>query len=155
MKEKSRNLHFIYAILDVLLSFGIVFVSFLSYYGFNNIGDNIVSTLIYSGSVALATFLLFLVTKNYKIITRDIGIFESIRITLVTLGVHLIGLIVIAFVDALPVFKDFIFIWMLSTISLMFLHPTLRLLVRVFNLTHITFFSYNRKYCRKKCFSYF
>lgn len=140
MKEKSRNLHFIYAILDVLLSFGIVFVSFLSYYGFNNIGDNIVSTLIYSGSVALATFLLFLVTKNYKIITRDIGIFESIRITLVTLGVHLIGLIVIAFVDALPVFKDFIFIWMLSTISLMFLHPTLRLLVRVFNLTHITFF---------------
>ena len=138
MKEKSRNLHFIYAILDVLLSFGIVFISFLSYYGFANIGDNIVPTLIYSGSVALATFLLFLVTKNYKIITRDIGIFESIRITLVTFGVHLIGLIVIAVVDTLPVFKDFIFIWMLSTISLMFLHPTLRLLVRVFNLAHIT-----------------
>lgn len=145
MKEKTYNLHFIYAILDVLLSFSVVYLSFLSYYHSSSMNEHLVPTLIYAGSISIATFLLFLVTKNYKIITRDIGIFESIRITLSTFTVHLIGLIVIIFVDELPLFKDFVFIWLFSTISLMFLHPSLRLIVRVFNLTHISFFLKKQK----------
>ena len=130
--KKLSNYHFIYALLDVIISFGVVTISFLSFYGFNGFGENLLACLIYAGSISLATVLAFLVTKIYKIITINIGVFETIRIMVVVLIVHILGFIVTLIVPQLPRFSPYIFIWLLSTTSLLLLHPLIRISVRVF-----------------------
>lgn len=130
--KKLSNYHFIYALLDVIISFGVVTISFLSFYGFNGFGENLLACLIYVGSISLATVLAFLVTKIYKIITINIGVFETIRIMVVVLIVHVLGFIITLIVPQLPRFSPYIFIWLLSTTSLLLLHPLIRISVRVF-----------------------
>ena len=99
--------------------------------------------LIYAGSIALATFLVFLIFKVYKIITLNIGIFECIRIMICSFGVHVVTLLTAFLVnlisgqEILPRISPYIFTWMLSTATLVFLHPTFRIFVRVFNIASI------------------
>lgn len=133
--KNSSNWHFLYAIADAIVSFAVVVVSFLAFYGVGDFGSNLASSFIYAGSVALATVISFWGFRVYRIITREMGMFESIRIMLVTLAVHLIGMIVIIAVPALPRFSHYFFCWALSTVSLIFIHPAIRILVRVLNLT--------------------
>ncbi len=137
--KKRINYKIIYALLDAIVEFAITFVSFLSYYKYAYFIDDYhwLSSLIYSGCIALITPLVFLFSKVYRIITKDIGIFECIRIMIATFTIHVVGLIVICFVDVLPEFTDYVFLWMLSTMSLIFLHPLIRVLVRVLNITNI------------------
>ena len=130
--KKLSNYHFIYAILDVLVCFGVITISFLSFYGFNGYGEKLLECLLYAGGVSLATVLAFLITKIYKIITINIGVFETIRIMIVVLIVQILGFIVTLVVPALPRFSPYIFIWMLSTTTLLLLHPLIRISVRVF-----------------------
>lgn len=137
--KKSQNLHFIYAILDIVISFAIVILSFIAFYGLTDFVSNIVSIMIYAGAISVLTFLLFLVFKIYKIITMNIGIFECIRIMVIVLATHLIGLVVIAVVEFLPDFSSYLATWVLSTLSLIFLHPVMRIFVRVFNIANIVF----------------
>lgn len=137
--RKSFNYKFLYVILDVFLAFTISMLAFLSYYKTTLFFDNYnwLSSLIYSGSIAIFTPLVFWIFKIYKIITKNIGIFECIRIMLVTLLIQTVGLIVISFVDYLPSFADYIFIWLLSTSSLIMFHPIIRIFVRVFNIANV------------------
>ncbi len=131
--SKLFNYHLIYVILDFVLALGVTFISFLSFYGFNWLSDH-PATIIYSLSIAGLTVVVFLIAKIYKFITINIGLFECIRIMVCTLLIHVTGLIVISFVPELPKFSPFVFTWMLSTTSLLFLHPLLRVFVRVFNI---------------------
>lgn len=133
-KFRLPGYHFIYVILDVIFAFGVTTISFLSFYGFNQYADHLASNLIYSGAIALATVIVFAIAKVYRIITLNIGIFECIRIMVCVLTIHIIGLIVSAFVPALPRFSPYVFTWALSTTSLLFLHPIFRVFVRVFNI---------------------
>ena len=127
----------IYVLLDILLAFGIAIVSFLSYYGLNAFAENVAANLIYSGAIAVTTAVIFYFFKVYKIITINIGIFECIRIMLATLSIHIIGLIVVALVPQLPSISPYIFTWGLSTATLVFFHPMLRIMVRVLNIAKI------------------
>ncbi len=132
--------HFIYAILDVLFAFGIITISLFSFYGFHWYGDHIVANLIYAGSVALVTFIVFLIFRVYKIITINIGISECIRIMVCSFGVNVVALLCVFLInlisgkEILPRISPYIFTWMLSTMSLVFLHPLFRVFVRVFNI---------------------
>ncbi|MCR4661108.1 MAG: polysaccharide biosynthesis protein [Clostridia bacterium] len=137
--RKSINYKPLYAALDALLAFSVLMVAFLSYYKPANFVEEYhwLSSLIYSGSIAIVTPLVFWIAKIYKIITKDIGIFECLRIMFSVLAIQLVGLIVISFVSYLPRFTDYIFAWLLSTASLVFLHPSIRVLVRVFNIASI------------------
>ena len=144
MKLKlSFNYHLIYAILDVLFSFGVVTLSLVSVYGFHWYGEHLLANLLYAGGISLLTLLVFLFFKVYKIITINIGIIECIRITVCTVGVHIIALLTTVLVNAisgkeiLPSISPYIFIWILSTTSLTFLHPIFRVFVRVFNIAAI------------------
>ena len=132
--KKVFNYRVLFAIYDFLIAFLIVNISLYSFYGFNWYSDNLLPNLIYSGSVALATVIFFWIFKVYKIITSNVGIPDFIRIIAITFGVHSIGMIVIAFVPSLPRFSPFVFTWMLSTMSLVLLHSSARVLVRVFNI---------------------
>ena len=138
MKKNSQfNYKFIYVVADSILSCVFVLVSLLAFYGPSGFKENLLSTLIYSGSISLATVLVFVIARVYKIITKDIGLFESIRIASSVLIVHLFGLIAVAFVPQLPRFEQYIFIWFLLTVSLVFAHPSLRIMVRVLNIASI------------------
>ena len=129
--KKSPNFHFIYAILDVIISFGVVCISLLSYYDFDGFYQNIATCFIYAGAVALVTFFAFLIFKVYKIITTNIGLFESLKIMIITFAIHLVAIVVVALVEQLPNFRFYLFQWLLSMISLIFIHPSLRMVVRV------------------------
>ncbi len=137
--SKKFGYKIIYAILDIVIVFCITFISFLSFYRPASFTEyyNWLSSLIYSGSIALLTPIIFYLFRIYKIITKDIGIFECIKIMLVTLVIQISGLIVISFVGYLPSFTDFVFVWVLSTFALLLLLPLLRVFVRVFNLANI------------------
>ena len=144
--KKGPNYKFIYAALDMLLAFGVSMLAFLSYYkpaGFVD-GNNWLSSLVYSASIAIVTPVMFWVFKVYKIITKDIGIFECIRIMIISFAIQLAALVVISFVPSLPRFTDYVFAWMLSGTALVFLHPLLRVIVRVLNLATIVMKKQNR-----------
>ena len=144
MKLKFRfDFHFIYVLLDFISAFAIVTLSLVSVYGFHWYGEHLLSNLIYTGSISLATVLFFWFFKIYKIITINIGIVECIRIMAYTFLIHVIALLVTILVNSLsgkeilPSFSPYVFIWMLSTMSLIFLHPMFRVFVRVFNIASI------------------
>ena len=138
-KKRLFNYKTIYVLLDIIIVFAVSIVSFLSYYKPIEFveGYNWLSSLIYSGATALLTVIAFAIFKVYRIITKDIGIVECVRIMLITMLIHLIGLVVIAFVPYLPRFTDYVFSWMLSSAALVFLHPMLRIIVRVLNIATI------------------
>ena len=136
-KFHLSNYHFVYAILDILISFGVSVITFLSFYGLNQFIETAVPNLIYSAAIALLVFIAFNIFKIYRIITINIGIFESIRIMLVVFGVQIIGLICVALIPDLPTISPYIFTWMLSTTTMCFLLPLERVSVRVFNIAGI------------------
>lgn len=136
-KHHLSNYHFVYAILDILISFGVSVITFLSFYGLNAFKETVVPNLIYSAAIAALIFIAFYIFKIYRIITINIGIFESIRIMLVILGVQIIGLICVALIPDLPTISPYIFTWMLSTATMCFLLPLERISVRVFNIAGI------------------
>ena len=135
--------HIIYAVLDVIVSFGVTLISLYSFYGFNWFGDHLLSNLLYAGGISLLTLISFIIFKVYRIITINIGISDCIRIMVATLSVNIIGLLSAVFINlgfgeyVLPRFSPFIFIWMLSTATLMFVHPSFRIAVRVFNIATV------------------
>ena len=143
MLKRIFNYHAIYALLDVLVAFGVITISLFSFYGFNWYGDHAASNLIYAGGIALATLIVFSVFKVYRIITLNVGIADCARIMFCTLGVHLVALLTVFLVnqisgeEILPRISPYIFTWMLSTSTLLFLHPLFRVFVRVFNIAAV------------------
>ena len=134
---KKHNYHFVYAIVDFLLTFGLITVSFLCVYGFTGFKEHIIPALIYAGALSLITLIVFLLTKVYKIITKDIGLVESFRILLTTFAIHLFGVFFVIFIPTFELGFHYAWAWMLSTSALMFLIPSVRLLVRVLNISQI------------------
>lgn len=132
--KKKTNLHFIYALADIILTFGIVLSSLISFYGFQGFNDHMVESFVYAGSVSLVTFIVFLAFGIYRIITSEIGLVEALKIALLTAAIHAVGMIVLIFVPALPRFGDFAFEWAATSISLVFLLPAVRVFVRIFRL---------------------
>ena len=141
MKTAKRgfNYKYIYIVLDIFIAFSISLIALLSYYKPNGfvIYQNWLSSIIYSGAIALVTALAFWIFKVYKIITKDIGLVECIRIMLIVFVIQIIGLVVISFTPYLPRFTDYVFAWALSGATLVFLHPLQRILVRVLNIANI------------------
>ena len=133
-----RKLNLVYASADYMLSFAVTIISLLSYYGFNDFAVNWVSNLIYSSAVALATVLVFLLFKIYRIITTNFGMLEAIRVMIAVFAIQVTALIVCAFVPTLPAFRLYVFTWLLSTATLVLIHPLIRVLVRLFNLAFNT-----------------
>lgn len=141
-----RAYKFIYVVLDFLAAFTITLLAFLAYYkpsGFMA-NQNWLTSLIYCGAIGLLTPFAFWLLKVYRIITKEIGIFECIRIMAVVLVLQVLGLAIIGFVPRLPRFTDFLPIWALSAATLVFAHPSIRVIVRIFNLANIILKKQNR-----------
>ena len=130
-------------LLDAVTCFIVVMLALLSIYGYQGFAENVTAILSYAAGISILTVVAFLIFKVYLILSDEFGVFELMRITLVTLGVQIIALIIFAcFPDhVFKPFGDFVFTWMLSTISLLFLHPFIRAVARVYKL----FLTYRRK----------
>ena len=121
-RRRLTKYAYIYAATDFALTFVIILASFLAFYGYDGFGNHLFPVLIYAGSLAIATVLVFLIFKVYRfIINKNFGLSESMRILILVLAVHVIGIV---FVSVLPVFdysyKDihghnYIWSWGLST----------------------------------------
>lgn len=146
LTKRKFNLKIIYVVIDFLIAFSISLVSLLSYYKPDGFVDsyNWLSSLIYSSSIALITVFAFWFFKIYRIITKDVGIFECVRMMVISFVIQIIGLIVIAVVSYLPRFTDYVFAWILSGTAIVFLHPLQRILVRVLNIASIVMSKENK-----------
>ena len=136
-KEKTTNYKVIYAIIDVCAAFSFTLIGFVSFYGVRGFLDHLWPVLFYCGAIALVTPIFFVIFKVYRIITKDIGIFDCIRIMAITVLIHVLGLIVIVSVPTLPRFSEFVFSWILVTAVITFIHPLIRIFVRVFNIANV------------------
>ena len=134
-KTKSWNYHLIYALLDLVLVFAAITVSFLSIYGKSGFVSHITPAMIYAASNALATVLAFILLKVYRIITREMGIFETLKIVTIVLSVNFAGLFVVCLLPQFELGWHYFWSWGLSTASLMFLLPALRVAARMVGLS--------------------
>ncbi len=131
---RVKPYHILFALGDIIATFGFVFLSFYSYYGRDGIEQFYIPILIYSASVTLLTIVLFTIFGVYRILPKDIGLFESFRILIITAGVQFAGFIAIVAISYLPDARTFFASWFLCGFALSFALPSIRLIVRGFNL---------------------
>ena len=128
------RLHYLYIVADILISFVISFISFLSYYGASSMGEHIVPTLIYCGSISLLTVLVFGIFRVYRMLTKDIGMMECIKIVLLATGVSITGFVAIIFIPGLPPAGKYVWTALLAVMTKLFAFPSIRIVVRFINL---------------------
>ena len=133
-KFMPKKTHLLFLLGDLLVTFGFTFASFIGYYGFHEVWFHVNPILIYCASLSLATVLVFYFSGVYRILAKDMGLFESVFILIHSAAVNIIGIFVITFVKYMPDGAEFFWIWLLSSIALVFVLPSLRLCVRGFNL---------------------
>ena len=121
-------------VLDILIVFGFSFASFIGYYGFHDVWSHVNAILIYCSSLAAATVVVFYFSGVYRILMKDMGLFESVFILGHSAAVNIIGIFVITFVKYLPDGSEFFWVWLLASLALAFVLPSVRLAFRAINL---------------------
>ncbi len=129
--------HLIYMIVDFIVTFAGNFTGFVAIYGFPMFNHHVLPVMIYCSGMSLVMVLVFLFSGVYKIITKDIGFFELFRILVTTLAVQFAGLFVVCFVPYFHLSWRYAWVWALVSFSVMYLLPSMRLLVRAFNISKI------------------
>lgn len=136
MKKQKRSigsyLHLIYIPYDFLVTFAIVLLSFLAEQGVSFFLDNPLPPLLYSLGLSLITVIIFSLFKIYKILTYNFGLYEAVRIILITIIIQVLGLVFVFVVPGLPSIGRYIYCWFLSAFLLILLLPFSRLFTRVF-----------------------
>lgn len=137
IRYKPKLMHIGIMLVDLMITFGLVFVSFLVHLGYNGVVNALTPVMIYCASISAATIIAFVVLGVYRILLKDIGLFESVKILLIVVGVQIVGLIFIAFIPTLPRPDHFFWAWSLTTTSLAFILPSIRILFRTVNLLSV------------------
>lgn len=136
MKKQKRSigsyLHLIYIPYDFLVTFAIVLLSFLAEQGVSFFLDNPLPPLLYSLGLSLITVIIFSLFKIYNILTYNFGLYEAVRIILITIIIQVLGLVFVFVVPGLPSIGRYIYCWFLSAFLLILLLPFSRLFTRVF-----------------------
>ena len=137
IKPTRRTQHIVYMIADFIITFAGNFTGFVAIYGFPMFSHHVLPVTIYCASISLIMVSVFLITKVYKIITKDIGFIELFRILITTLAVQTPGLFVVCFVPIFDLGWRWAWVWALVSFSVMYLLPSMRLLVRAFNISKV------------------
>lgn len=126
--------HILYLLFDFLVVFGVSFLTLIYVKDFDNFVADPLPSLIYSLCLALATVLFFLVFKIYRVITKDIGLYESAKIYIITFAVQCIGFVVAVLLPSLPKFTLYIWPWLSGALLMSFALVGERAFVRMINL---------------------
>ena len=141
---KFNYRHLVYAIFDIIVTFAVVFLSFLTFIFRNNpfTETQTWGMFIYCGSIALLTLIVFYFTKVYRIVTTNFSLYDAIEIALLVAIIHILGLIVLVTVPSEYLLRPSIAAWALSALSLVCLLSGARLSVRGLN----AIFHFRKKY---------
>ena len=134
MKKDRINKRYFYILSDTIITFAVIVLSFVSHYGVDEFTNQLVLALSYSGTVALTTIVAFYFAGVYRIIISDIGIRETIRISLIILIVNIAGLIGLTIAYGPTYFISFFLPWIAGTVFLLYLLPLSRLAYRIYYL---------------------
>lgn len=104
MKQKKTltyYFHYLYILSDLAIVFG---VALLSFYlpGRDIFLNNLNYKMIYAASLAAFTVIVFAGFKVYRMFTSEIGIFEMIKLIVLTFVTQMVGFLVIGVVKELP-----------------------------------------------------
>ncbi len=124
-----------YAIFDVIVTFGIVYFSFLTFLFRSNelTTTQTIAMFSYCGGIALLTLLVFTVLRIYRIVTIYFSLYDAIKIASTVALIHIVGLIVLLVMPSDILARPSIAAWALSALSLVCLLAGARLSVRGLN----------------------
>lgn len=131
--KSNKFLHYIYIPADFIVAFVISFLSFLAFYEMQGINVNLVPALICSLVSAAIVVIVLFAMRIYQILTHSYGLIESLK-TMMSILLVGIGFVIIAYTflkDYLSIDGHYFWIWAFSTITIVFLIPSLRFLWRV------------------------
>ena len=133
MVEKRFNYrHLIYAIYDFATTFGIVYLSFLTFL-FRSEPLSATQTwwmFGYCAGVALLTVIVFLCFRIYKIVTIYFSFHDGLKVGIITGAIHIVGLIVLLCIPKDLLVRPSIAAWALASLSLVCVVLGLRIFVR-------------------------
>ena len=136
--NKPRKIqHILYIVADFIITVVGNFVGFVSIYGYSAFAQNILPISLYCGIMGVVMVLVFLFSGVYKIITKDIGFIELFRILVTALAVEFTGLFVVTLVPYFHLSWRYAWVWLLVAVSIIYTLPSIRLLVRAFNISRI------------------
>lgn len=139
--KRGFRLHYLYVLFDIVVVFLLTSLAFFVFYGGRQgYIDHYVSSLIYSASISVVTAIAFIVSGTYKMLTKDIGLFEISKILIISVGVQMVGYIVIVIVPDLPSAYPFLWMWLFSTSTISFTLASERAIIRSLSLLKIMSF---------------
>ena len=133
MKQKKTltyYFHYLYILSDLAIVFG---VALLSFYlpGRDIFLNNLIYKMIYAASLAAFTVIVFAGFKVYRMFTSEIGIFEMIKLIVLTFVTQMVGFLVIGVVKELPDARWYILPFIPSISTAIFFILLSRVFVRV------------------------
>ena len=128
--RKIRGQAIIYVILDIVLIFGITFLTFLGSYKNEAFNSSLNAILIYCGGSTLLTVLMFAFLKLYHMVYENFGLADCVRVAFGYAIPALAGLIVLLTVDVFNFEAIHIIVWVLSSITILFVLTLVRALPR-------------------------
>lgn len=130
------KLRLLFILYDFIVTSVISLLVFLTEQGISNFANNYVPGLIYSLSIGAITIIVFAIFGIYKIITYNLGLYEALKMALITAFIQISGFIVIITVPQLPDFGKIVYSWLLGSLLLVLILPFGRLTTRVYVLLH-------------------
>ena len=129
--------HILYLIADFIITFVGNLLSFVAVHGYGTFADRLLPIMIYCAIMAVVMVLVFTLSGVYKIITKDIGFLELFRILVTALAVQFTGLFAVMFIPLFEIGPKYAWVWLLCAISIIYILPSTRLLIRAFNISKI------------------
>lgn len=134
---KIFRLRYLFILSDLVLIFGFTLLSLFIYYDNAVVSEHLTAAMIYTASISVLVIGLFAVFKVYRMLVKDIGLFECVKIFSISFAVQFFGYLVIVFAYRVPGIPDafgYLFIWLFSAIVISFLLVCERLIFRAINI---------------------
>ncbi|MCQ2802646.1 MAG: polysaccharide biosynthesis protein, partial [Bacilli bacterium] len=126
----------LYILADIVLIFGITFLTFFDSYSKDVFNNSLTGILLYCGGSALVTVILFAVLKLYHMAYENFGLADCVRVAIGYSVPALTGLIVLLTVDGLHFETNHIIVWVLLSTTILFALTIIRALPREIKTLH-------------------
>ena len=109
-KAIASRLHLLFIPFDFLATFALALLAFIAEEGITNFSNNFLPGLIYSLTIGVITVAVFAIFKVYKIITYNFGLYEALKMAIITFIIQTLGFVAILTIPYLPEFGKIIYI---------------------------------------------
>ncbi len=150
MKKATKHtkwLHYLYIPADFLVLFVINLLPFLSSYGVEYFNNNVLVILLFAAVSSSSAVLILAIFKIYKMLTHNFGLRDAILVMAIVFVVEIVAFLIAILLpnDILLVDVNYVWAWILSLISSMFVIPALRMGWRIFAIISYRFQNKKKK----------